>query len=87
MPWQVKFEAEAGRDLSKLSRDIQVRIIEKLDWLEENFEAVTPLPLGAKWQGRFKLRVGDWRIIYRLNWEALLIIIEVIDRRDRIYKR
>ena len=85
--WQVKFEPEAEDDLERLGEAATRRIIERLSWLESNFEAMTPLPLGYEWRGHFKFRVGDWRVIYRIDWEDNLIIIEAVDRRDMIYKK
>lgn len=85
--WQIKFEPEAEADLERLGEAVAQRIIERLSWLESNFDAITPLPLGYEWRGHFKYRVGDWRVIYRISWEDYLIIIEVVNRRDRIYKK
>ena len=35
----------------------------------------------------YKLRVGDWRVIYKINWEERIIIVCCVDRRDKIYKK
>lgn len=69
LKWKLSFTPEAEDDLAKLDKEIRKRIIKKLDWLENNFEKITPLPLGGEWQGFFKLRVGGWRVIYEVNYE------------------
>jgi len=84
--WKVKFTIEAEEDLDKLDKQIRNRVIGKILWLKDNFDQLLPLPLGGKWQGFFKLRVGDWRIIYEVEDLKKQITIHRIDRRDKIYK-
>jgi mRNA interferase RelE/StbE len=85
--WKVEVTDEAESDLDRLDRPIRERIIDKLDWLEEHFEEITPSPLTGAWRGFFKERVGDWRIAYDFDFSACLITVYAVDRRDRIYKR
>lgn len=87
MSWRVEFLKTGERDLGALDRPERRDVIERLEWLAENFEHVTPLPLHAEWRGFFKLRVGDWRIIYRFDQQKSLIMVHVIDHRSKIYKR
>lgn len=85
--WQAVFTKEAERDLMRLGHQIRNRVLQKIKWVQENFDFVTPLPLGGQWRGFFKLRVGDWRIIYEVEISNKRIIIHYIDLRDKIYKR
>lgn len=84
--WDVEFSEGAEDDVAGMDSQLRRRIIERLGWLSENFENITPLPLGNVWRGFFKFRVGDWRIIYRIDTYKKLIMVDYIDRRDRIYK-
>jgi mRNA interferase RelE/StbE len=85
--WSLDFTPEAEDDLERLDKNLQKRIGEKLEWLQDNFDKIIPSALGSEWRGFFKLRVGDWRVIYKVKWDKNQIIIYVIDRRDKIYKR
>jgi len=85
--WSLSFTLEAKNDLERLDKNLQKRVIEKLDWFQNNFDKIIPSALGGEWRGFFKLRVGDWRAIYKVEWEKNRIIIYIIDRRDKIYKR
>ncbi len=87
MAWRVEFSKTGERDLGALDRSERRGIVERLEWFAENFEQVTPLPLHAEWRGFFKLRVGDWRVIYRFDQQKYLIMVHVIDHRSKIYKR
>ncbi|KKS16134.1 MAG: plasmid stabilization system-related protein [Parcubacteria group bacterium GW2011_GWB1_41_6] len=85
--WDVSFGDEAESDLRKLNTLARKRIINKIEWLQENFDSITPLALGGEWRGFFKLRIGDWRVIYKIDWNKNKIIIIIIDHRTKIYKR
>lgn len=85
--WQLEFSGNAERDLAVLDHSLRRKIIDKLEWLTINFDNITPLPLSESWRGFFKLRVGDWRVVYKVRHSKYLILVCYIDRRDKIYKR
>ena len=75
----IKFLENADKDLTK-------RIAIKLRELEND-----PVPINARRVvGRkepvFRLRVGKYRILYRVNFSEKRIIIVKIDKRGRVYK-
>jgi mRNA interferase RelE/StbE len=53
--------------------------------LATNFEATAPLELTANLAGFYKLRVGDYRIIYDIELETQAIVIIRIGHRSEIY--
>lgn len=85
--WSLVFTDEAEADLAKIDTALQKRIIEKLDWLCDNFDNINPLALSNQWRGFFKLRIGDWRVAYKVDRDKSLIIVWLIHRRDKVYKR
>lgn len=85
--WLLSFAPKAERDFDVLDKKVAKRVIEKLEWLRENFDSVAVSALGGEWSGCFKLRIGDWRVVYKVDWENNHIIVYVVDRRDRVYKR
>jgi len=84
--WSIKFSLEAEKDISSLDKPIRKRILEKIDWLEKNFGGILPSVLIADFRDYFKLRVGDWRVFYQVNWNRNIITIQYIDHRSRAYK-
>lgn len=84
--WRLEFQKSAEHDLVSLDVQIRRRIIDKLSWLLDNFDDITPLPLGGSWKGFFKLRVGNWRVVYSVNFSKKLIFVQYIDLRDKVYK-
>lgn len=85
--WRFIITREAETALDRLDSKIRTRIVDKLKWFRESFDQVTPFPLGEPWKGFFKLRAGDWRIIYEVDNTEHIVTIHHIGRRDKIYKK
>lgn len=85
MSYVVEYEPEAVDDLKQLPRNIRVRIVAKINWLAENFDEVQSLPLTANLAGFFKLRVGDYRVIYESDRTLRVITVDRVGHRREIY--
>ena len=48
----------ALNSLKAIDQKVSSRILDKLEWLSENFDYVRPLPLRGYLEGFYKLRVG-----------------------------
>ena len=86
MKYRVDFTPQALEDVSKLDRIISERVIKRLEWLSQNIELINPQALKGKFQGMFKLVVGDWRIIYTADFANKLITVHLIGHRKEVYK-
>ena len=84
---QVEFTAGAETDLARLDKPVAQRVLKKLRWLAENFEVITPEPLTGQWQGIFKLRVGDYRVLYTCDREKQKIVVYFVRHRREVYKQ
>ncbi len=85
--WSVDFEDEALTDLKRLTSIVREDVLGKLEWLRAHFTEVSPIPLGAEWRGFYKLRVGDYRVIYDIHWSSCRMIVVVVEHRSRAYRR
>ncbi len=85
MSYSVGFEPESITDLDHLSQGVRMRILDKISWLGINFDQIIPLPLTGQWSRFYKLRIGDYRVIYEFERENQLIIITRIGHRSEIY--
>jgi mRNA interferase RelE/StbE len=85
MSYTIEYKPSSLEDLKQLNRQIQSRIIKKIIWLAENFEDITPLALTANLVGAYKLRVGDYRVIYEFSEVDENIAILKIGHRSEIY--
>lgn len=85
--WDFEVTQEAHEEIENLSSVVRMRILKKLKWLTENFDDNAPMPLHNEWKGFFKLRVGDWRVIYQISNLERCITIHHADHRSRVYRR
>ena len=84
--YRIKLLDNAVKDLKKLDKNTAKRITSKIKWLAENLENTKLEALTADFSGVFKLRVGDYRIIFEIIHDEELIIIHLIEHRRTIYK-
>ncbi|MEB1809554.1 MAG: type II toxin-antitoxin system RelE/ParE family toxin [Bacillaceae bacterium] len=85
--YNVQFSKEALRYFSKLDRKKKEKLASVIDALKENpFLLPNVKPLQGLPYDMYLVRVGDLRIIYRLENEKLLILILKIGSRGDIYK-
>ena len=89
MAWTVEIDSFAEKQLRKLDRSVQKRL---LDWLSERIEGCkNPKhfgePLRGNLTGLWRYRVGDYRIICEIQDEKLIVIALAIGHRRRIYLR
>lgn len=84
--YSIVYSKEAVKTLQRIPRNIAHLIREKLEEI-----AVDPFgshPNAKKLQGRegYRLRVGDWRVIYTIQNQQLLIIVLKVASRGEVYK-
>ena len=84
--YRVLFTKSADKTLRKLPRNVAQRIRRSLDALATNPYAehldVTKL------QNRpgYRLRVGDWRVVYEIENDELIILVLRIGPRGEVYR-
>lgn len=85
MAYAIEYEPEAVADLKRLAPNTRKRIVAKIQWLAANFEELRPIPLAANLSGFYKLRVGDYRIIYEFDRALRTITVDRVGHRREIY--
>lgn len=86
MKYQIMIAKQAQKKLIALPVDQKSRIAERIYWLGENPD--NELLDIKKLVGRsgYRLRVGDWRILFEKDDEIRIISIEAIKARGDAYK-
>jgi len=84
--FQVVLTPEAQADIKRLDPALQTRILNKLEWLGQNVDLLHHHALrGEEWSGCFKYRVGDYRIIYQVDWSAEKLVVLKVGHRREVY--
>ena len=85
MAYFLAFSTSALRDFKALERAVQRRIATRVDRLADN-----PFARDAKkLQGEpdlYRIRVGDYRIIYRVAGKRVRVLILKIGHRREVYR-
>jgi mRNA interferase RelE/StbE len=76
----------ATRELAALDRQVASRIAKRVQWLAENIDAIKPLPLSGELSRFYKLRVGDYRVLYEILSAERILVIHAIGHRREIYR-
>jgi mRNA interferase RelE/StbE len=85
MPYRVEIAPRAAKQLRALSRQAQQRITAALEKLQDD-----PRPSGYRQlsggEGFYRIRVGDYRVIYTIEDDILLVLIVKVGVRGDIYR-
>lgn len=73
--------AEALADYRSLPLIIRSRVTGIFERLKLWPRVSGAKPLGGKWKGHFRIRTGDWRIVFRPEGQ-ILWIVRIDNRRD-----
>lgn len=85
--YAVQLLKSASRELAKLDKPIAKRLVKRLRWLAENFDDIKPKALTGDLAGLYKLREGDYRIIYEVIQAEEVIIIHSIGHWCEMYQK
>jgi mRNA interferase RelE/StbE len=86
LAWQIEFDPDALKDLRKLDKPIQIRLVGFLRTRVSSLtnppdigEALSGQRLGSYW----KYRVGDWRISCDVRDQKILVrVLRIGNRRE-----
>ncbi len=81
---RIEITPHAGRNLRRMPKEVKARIIAAIDGLERN-----PRPPGAKklrdFSGVYRLRVGDYRLVYAVADQVLVVVVLTAGHRKDVY--
>ena len=84
--YSLTYRPSVEKDLQSIPRSIVARTIARMERLPSD-----PFPpQSAKLQGAerlYRLRVGDYRIVYEVDTDALHIIVQYVRHRRDVYRR
>lgn len=85
MNYEIVFKPTAEKSFAKLTKTEQLRIITAIESL-----AFNPRPNGVKKLksilNLYRIRIGDYRVIYEINDNVLVINVVKIGHRKEVYK-
>jgi mRNA interferase RelE/StbE len=86
MTWRLRWDTEALEDLAELGHAQARRIVKKV----ESHLVKDPLnlgkPLGGRLSGLYRYRIGDYRVIYQVIRDEIIIDVVRIGHRKDVYE-
>ena len=84
--YRIEYERAAQKELARLPHVIQARIIDAIEALADD-----PRPPGNRkvvgTSRGHRIRVGDFRVLYDIEDDILVIVVIRVGRRDKAYRR
>ena len=85
MSYNISYDKQPEKFLEKLDKHIASRVIDKIEETLSN----NPVPHNAVAiegeHGIFRIRVGDFRVLYMINYQENKVIVVKVDKRSRVY--
>jgi mRNA interferase RelE/StbE len=83
--YKIIWKSSAEKELRKLPRDVIARLLEIIENL-----AINPYPSGIKKliaiENTYRIRYGDYRVIYELSNDKLIVHIIRVGHRREVYR-
>jgi len=81
---RIEYKSSVSRDLKHLDKNTAKRILKDLEGTP-TADPDAGIPLTGQFKGLFKLRIGDYRVIYSKTGDNVLILR--IGPRNKVYDR
>lgn len=87
--YHVDYTPEAQKIIDKLDNSVRNRIN---NWIKDNLEGCENprwqgKALKGQFKGRWRYRVGDYRIIAQIQDDKVIILVVDVDKRNDVYKK
>lgn len=85
MIWQISYHPEIENDISGLPKNIKTRIQKAIEQRLLVDPARYGVPLRRSLQGYWKLRAGDYRVIFKFDKNNIVVL--KIGHRKEVYQK
>lgn len=83
--YRIEIKKSAAKELKKITEKDQERIIERIQGLAQD-----PRPPGSKklsGEEKYRIRQGDYRILYQIFDDTVIVVVVKIGHRRDVYKK
>ncbi len=82
--YSIEIKRSAGKELAELPKQDRLRVIARIENLAHD-----PRPTGSEklsGQERYRVREGDYRILYEIHDHVLVVMVVRIGHRREVYR-
>ena len=84
MTFDVEFTPTAFKEINKIEKSIRPRLFAAIEILRENPRPPTAIRLTNR--SEYRIRVGDYRLIYEILDSKLVILVVRVGHRKNVYE-
>lgn len=84
MLYQINLTEEALKQLSKMPRNIRNSVLKAIE-TRLSTDPQRFKPLVCNWKGYFRMRIGDYRVIYKIEEDVVTVVVVRIAVRGNVY--
>jgi mRNA interferase RelE/StbE len=84
--YKILFTKSASKAMRTIPRDVAQRIRERLDQIAADPDADHSNVTRLQNRPGYRLRVGDWRVLYEIEREQLIVIVFRVGSRGEVYR-
>lgn len=85
MPYAISYVPSAAKAIRKLDRPIACRLLNAIESLASDPHPAGCLQLKGG-NGEFRIRVGDYRIVYDIQDDELVILVLKVGHRREVFR-
>lgn len=86
MTYRIELAPRAVRQFKRLPKRVQLRLRDAIDTLAGNPRPAGAAQLSGQEERLYRVREGDYRIIYQIQDDVLLVLVVGVGHRRDIYK-
>ena len=85
MSYSVRIKRSAAKELARIPHRDRRRIVNAIDRLGE--QPLAGRPLQGELRGLRRVRVGDYRVVYEVIDDSLVVLVVRVAHRREVYRR
>ena len=85
MSYSIRIKRSAARELARVPQQDRLRMVHAIDSLGQH--PLKGSPLKGENRGLRRIRVGDYRIVYEVLDDALVVLVVRVEHRREVYRR
>lgn len=87
-PYEIEFVKSARKEFERLPTKFRARIVDALHLLAQNpFSELLKVKKLQSALDVYRIRVGDYRVLYELHNDRLTVLVIKVGHRSEIYRR
>lgn len=84
--YKIEYSKDIEKDLSKVPKTEVAKILTKINRLSENPRSSGAEPLQGKLKSLYRVRHGNYRIIYQIIDDRLIVLVVKVSHRREVYR-